>query len=74
MTAAVSLPGRPSELVERLKSNPRLPLMLGGAALAAAIAVGVLWSRSPDYKVLYTNVSELEGGAVIAWLRNLTRR
>ncbi|AOZ02408.1 flagellar M-ring protein FliF [Cupriavidus sp. USMAHM13] len=70
MTAAATLPSR-AELVERLKANPRLPLMLGGAALAAAIAVGVLWSRSPDYRVLYSNLSERDGGAVIASLQQM---
>ncbi len=45
MTAAMSLPGRSGEMLDRLKANPKLPMMVGGAALAAAIAVGVLWSR-----------------------------
>lgn len=70
MNAAAVL-GNRSELIERFKGNPRLPLMLGGAALAAAIAVGVLWSRSPDYKVLYSNLSERDGGAVIASLQQM---
>jgi len=71
MTAAVTLPGRSGEVIERLKANPRLPLMLGGAALVAAIAVGVLWSRSPDYKVLYSNLSERDGGAVLQSLQQM---
>ncbi|MGY2485502.1 flagellar basal-body MS-ring/collar protein FliF [Cupriavidus sp. CP313] len=71
MTAAVALPGRPAEVIERLKANPKLPLMLAGAALAAAIAVGVLWSRSPDYKVLYSNLSERDGGAVLQSLQQM---
>ncbi|RDK07031.1 flagellar basal-body MS-ring/collar protein FliF [Cupriavidus lacunae] len=71
MTAAVALPGRPAEMLERLKANPKLPLMLAGAALAAAIAVGVLWSRSPDYKVLYSNLSERDGGAVLQSLQQM---
>lgn len=71
MTAAVALPGRSAEVLERLKANPKLPLMLAGAALAAAIAVGVLWSRSPDYKVLYSNLSERDGGAVLQSLQQM---
>jgi flagellar M-ring protein FliF len=58
-------------MLERLKANPKLPLMLAGAALAAAIAVGVLWSRSPDYKVLYSNLSERDGGAVLQSLQQM---
>ena len=71
MNASVTLPGRQAELVERLKASPRLPLMLGAAALAAAIVVGVMWSRAPDYKVLYSNLSERDGGAVIAALQQM---
>ncbi|WP_059412383.1 flagellar basal-body MS-ring/collar protein FliF [Cupriavidus basilensis] len=70
MNAVAALSGK-SELFERLKANPRLPMMLGAAALAAAIAVGVLWSRAPDYKVLYSNLSERDGGAVIASLQQM---
>ncbi|MFS8980437.1 flagellar basal-body MS-ring/collar protein FliF [Cupriavidus necator] len=71
MTAAVAVPGRSAEVIERLRANPKLPLMLGAAALAAAIAVGVLWSRSPDYKVLYSNLSERDGGAVLQSLQQM---
>lgn len=71
MTAAVAVPGRSAEVIERLRANPKLPLMLGAAALAAASAVGVLWSRSPDYKVLYSNLSERDGGAVLQSLQQM---
>ncbi|MCA3182051.1 MAG: flagellar M-ring protein FliF, partial [Cupriavidus sp.] len=70
MNAAATLPNG-AALVEKLKGNPRLPMMLGGAALVAAIAVGVMWSRQPDYKVLYTNLSERDGGAVIQSLQQM---
>lgn len=70
MNAAATLPNG-AALVEKFKANPRLPLMLGGAALVAAIAVGVMWSRQPDYKVLYTNLSERDGGAVIQSLQQM---
>lgn len=70
MNAAATLPNG-AALVEKFKGNPRLPMMLGGAALVAAIAVGVMWSRQPDYKVLYTNLSERDGGAVIQSLQQM---
>ncbi|TWG89341.1 flagellar M-ring protein FliF [Cupriavidus gilardii J11] len=70
MNAAAVLANR-SEMFDRMKANPRLPLMIGGAALAAAIAVGVLWSRTPDYRVLYSNLSERDGGAVIQSLQQM---
>lgn len=57
--------------VERLRSQPKLPLILGGAALVAALAAFALWSRTPDYKVLYSNVTERDGGAIIASLSQM---
>ncbi|MCO5413725.1 MULTISPECIES: flagellar basal-body MS-ring/collar protein FliF [Ralstonia] len=51
--------------------SPRLLLMIGGAALVAVIAAAMLWSRAPDYRVLYSNVSDSDGGAIIAALQQM---
>ena len=43
-------------------------------ALAAAVALIVgmlLWSRAPEYRVLFSNLSERDGGAVIAALQQM---
>lgn len=43
-------------------------------ALAAAIALIVgmlLWSRAPEYRVLFSNLTERDGGAVIAALQQM---
>lgn len=43
-------------------------------SLAAVIAVLVgigLWARAPDYKVLFSNLSEKDGGAVITTLQQM---
>ncbi|WP_432727120.1 flagellar basal-body MS-ring/collar protein FliF [Variovorax sp. W6] len=61
----------PSSLLERMRAQPRLPLIIGGAAVVAAVAAFMLWSRGPDYKVLYTNVSDRDGGAIIASLQQM---
>lgn len=58
-------------LVERVRSQPRLALILGAAALAAAISAAALWGRAPDYKVLYASVSDRDGGAIIASLQQM---
>jgi flagellar M-ring protein FliF len=58
-------------ILERMRAQPRLPLIVGGAALVAAAAAFMLWSRAPDYKVLYTNVSDRDGGAIIASLQQM---
>ena len=65
--AASSLP----PLLERLRAQPKLPMIIGAAALVTAAAAFTLMNRGPDYKVLYTNVSDRDGGAIIASLQQM---
>lgn len=65
--AASSLP----PLLERLRAQPKLPIVIGAAALVTAVAAFTLMNRGPDYKVLYTNVSDRDGGAIIASLQQM---
>ena len=58
-------------LLLQLRAQPRLPLIIGAALLVTAIAAVVLWGRSPDYKLLYANVSDRDGGAIIASLQQM---
>jgi flagellar M-ring protein FliF len=57
--------------LEQLRANPRLPLMIGASAAVAAVAALWLWSRTPDYGVLYSNLSDRDGGAIIASLQQM---
>ena len=52
----------------RLPPQNRVSLMLVVAALAAVLAASWLWSRSPDYRILYANIQERDGGAIVAAL------
>lgn len=58
-------------LLERLRAQPKLPIVIGAAALVTAVAAFTLMNRGPDYKVLYTNVSDRDGGAIIASLQQM---
>src|SRR5882757_7714657 len=58
-------------LTERIRSNPRIPLMLAAAAAVAALIVLFMWSRQPDYGVLFSNLSDRDGGAIIASLQQM---
>ena len=52
--------------------NPqKLGLMLAIAAIIALVAGAWMWSQSPDYRVLYTNVSDRDGGAIISALQQM---
>ncbi|HZZ11002.1 MAG TPA: flagellar basal-body MS-ring/collar protein FliF [Paraburkholderia sp.] len=53
----------------QMRGNPRAPLIFAVALLVAVIAGLFLWSRAPDYKVLYSNLSDRDGGAIITALQ-----
>lgn len=68
---AGAMPSPGSAFAERMRAQPKLPLIVGAAAIVAAAAAFLLWSRGPDYGVLYTNVSDRDGGAIIASLQQM---
>jgi flagellar M-ring protein FliF len=55
--------------LSQMRSNPRAPLIFAVAVLIAVVAALVLWTRSPDYRVLYSNLSDQDGGQIIAALQ-----
>jgi flagellar M-ring protein FliF len=61
-------------LAQRLNALPVQRKLLLGAGLAglAAIVVALsMWSSRPDYKVLYANLSDKDGGAIITQLSQM---
>jgi flagellar M-ring protein FliF len=64
----------PAGFGARLAALPvksRIGLGLGIAALIAVLAAMALWSSQGDYKVLYANLSDKDGGAIIAQLSQM---
>jgi flagellar M-ring protein FliF len=55
----------------RLSSQQKMGLMLGVSAIIALLAGGWMWTQTPDYKVLFSNVSDRDGGAIIASLQQM---
>ena len=51
-----------------LGNTQKIGLLAAAAAVIAIIAVALLWARTPEYRVLYSNISERDGGEVIAAL------
>jgi len=60
-----------SGVFAQMSQRTRGMLLLGAAALAAVVAAAYLWSASPSYRVLFTNLSDRDGGAIIAQLAQL---
>ncbi|MHB1202871.1 MAG: flagellar basal-body MS-ring/collar protein FliF [Acidithiobacillus sp.] len=56
---------------QELPANRRFGLLAGLAALLAILVLAFLWAGKPGYKVLFTNLSERDGGLVIAQLQKL---
>ncbi len=58
-TAASTAPQNKSlEWMNRLRANPKIPLIVAGAAAIAIVVAMVLWAKSPDYRTLYSNLSD----------------
>lgn len=56
---------------EQLSAQQKMGLGVGIAALIALIAGAWMWGQTPDYRVLYSNLSDRDGGAIIESLQQL---
>ena len=66
---SMTLQTRIREAVERYKtlpSNKKILLFAGLAAIVAIIIALVLWNKQPAYKVLFSNISDKDGGQITA--------
>jgi len=64
----------PASFAARMAAMPtrsKLSFGLGVAALAGVVLAMTLWSSKGDYKVLYANLSDKDGGAIIAQLSQM---
>ena len=72
MTAAQMTPASVlTPLVDKVKALPKVALLVGGALLVALVVALALWNRAPDYKVLFTNLSDRDGGAIVTALNQM---
>jgi flagellar M-ring protein FliF len=58
-------------LLARFSPRARALMVLGAAGIVAIVSAAWLWSSSPNYSVLFTNLSDRDGGAVIAQLSQM---
>jgi len=68
--APLETPGFGARLAA-LPARSKLAMGLGLAALAAVVLAMTLWNSQGDYKVLYANLSDKDGGAIIAQLSQM---
>lgn len=55
----------------RLSAQQKVALIVSLAAAIAVLVGGLMWARDSDYRVLFSNVSERDGGAIIGALEQL---
>lgn len=63
--------GSTQNFLSRMSSQQKMGLMLAVSAIIALAAGGWMWNQAPDYKVLFSNVSDRDGGAIIASLQKM---
>ncbi|MDD2883476.1 MAG: flagellar basal-body MS-ring/collar protein FliF [Dechloromonas sp.] len=71
-TAATAPPENPVERLReafnRLSAQQKMAFAVALAAIIAVIVGTFLWSQQPDWKVLFSNLGEKDGGSIIASL------
>lgn len=71
-TAGNAPAGNPVERLrdafDRLGSQQKLVFMVATAAMIAIIVGAILWSRQPDWKTLFSNLNEKDGGTIVTVL------
>jgi flagellar M-ring protein FliF len=58
-------------IIERIRSNPRFLFIILAAAVISVVIALFFWAKSPDYRVLYSNISDEDGGAIVAQLTQM---
>lgn len=69
-----ALEAGPSRLAERFAALParRKALLAGGVlVLLALLVASAFWSGRPEYRVLFSNLSDKDGGAIVAQLSKM---
>ena len=57
--------------LSKISSQQKMALILAVSAIVALAAAGWMWNRTPDYKVLFSNISDRDGGAIVATLQQM---
>jgi flagellar M-ring protein FliF len=63
--------GRARLALSRLDNSQKLTLMFAIAAVVTLLVGAVLWSKQGNFRILFSNISERDGGAIIGALEQL---
>jgi len=68
---AGNLSDRLREMLGRMSNSQKVVIMVSVAAIIALLVASTSWLKHADYKVLFSNISERDGGAIITALEQL---
>ena len=57
--------------INRLRANPKIPIAFAAAAALAIVVVMMLWAKNPTYRVLFSNINDKDGGAIVTQLTQM---
>jgi flagellar M-ring protein FliF len=63
--------GAARERFAAMSSGRKIGLMVALAAIIALIVGNLLWSKEPAYRVLFTNIPDKDGGAIVQSLQQM---
>ncbi|MGP1675539.1 MAG: flagellar basal-body MS-ring/collar protein FliF [Burkholderiales bacterium] len=69
--ATAQLPASRIQALGLIPLQQKFGAMVALAAIVALLAGGWMWGQTPDYRVLYSNLSDRDGGAIIASLQQM---
>ena len=69
--AAENLADRVRQALARLTNQQKILLMVAIAALIALAVGASTWLKQSDYRILFSNISERDGGSIIAALEQM---
>lgn len=73
MSAVAEIPVNPSwsQRLNRMDRSQQMRLALGVALVVALAIAAIVLGRQPDWRVLYANLSDKDGGAIVAQLSQM---
>lgn len=58
-------------MLENIRANPRMIFIIAAAAAISVVIALMFWAKEPDYRVLYSNINEQDGGAIVSQLSQM---
>lgn len=68
---SVQVPASGVQVLRMIPLQQKFGIMVTLAAIVALLVGGWMWGQTPDYRVLYANLSDRDGGAIISSLQQM---